>query len=649
MRTMTTQDEVLMGLNRRVVRLKIEVRDTSGTWHDITALDGVCFARSAEWGMTLDDQGLMATIDMFWWRFEDNMSFVVTGSRYSGLIGLNQEVKIYTAVMPEETQAPSTWMEMFHGTILRIDMGSGDGTVKLECRDKITDLLTYRWHEADATYGSSGGTNMETVIQNIMNDTLGAFAPTLYTPTSPGFAITEYNLEPKALIEAIRQLYLLIGWDCRVMWDDGTSAWRLTLYEPDRTTTTTQWTFSADQYQTFDAFEINVDSIRNYIVVYYDDGTRANGTDIQLQSQTASDATSINKYGRRWMELTEDPAKGIDTSGEASTLANNILSDLKDPVLSFGVQVGYFPFVQLNDFYEFEPENQRFTTSQDLAVYGFRHAVSYEGGAVTFLTCTGQPKSGMAIWTARQAGAVSPTHNTATPPTPTVSATSTPLGAIFNADWPKTGQWDTIEYHVSTTNGFTPDATTLAQSGRELAFYYADTSRTARYIKAIVKDRTGNQSAASTQATFTATGVSNSMMSDGMQRGVGVSPSSDQTGITTSPTKVAFDTVDFGYSSMFSNGTDAIQAQQNGMYRVTAQIIPGSTEATTWSAQIIHDTDGEVASTGTYPGDTPLQLDALVDMTTGDTITIQITFTGATVDIESTNTRWAVMPTTVSP
>lgn len=649
MRAMTTQEEVLMNSTERTVRLKVEVKDTGGTWRDLSDLDGVCYVIGAEWGETLDEPGLTANIEMFWHRFDDNMSFVITGARFSGYVGLNQEVRIYTATIPDADSMTPEWRQMFHGVIQDIDLTDNKGKAKITARDKIVDLLMYRWNEADTTYGSSGGTNLETVMQNILTAVLVGDAPTLYVPTSPGFAIVEYDLEPKSLMEAMRQLFLLIGWDCRPKWRSGTGQFELTLYDPDRTNTTAAWTFSADQYRTFDSFGVGVEHIRNVIDVWYYDGSTASGTDKQLSKYQASDATSITAYGRRWMELTEDPAKGINTAGEAQTLAESILSDLKDPEATFGIQVGYFPFAELNDLFAFEPENQRFTSQQKLATYAYRHAVSASGFAATYLTCTGKPKSGMAVWTARQAGVAVPAHDTSTPPTPTNTTTSGPLGMLIETGWPKAGDYDTVEFHKSSTASFTPSASTLAQSGRELAFYDSASDRGTKYYKVIIKDKSGNQSTASSETSGAASGISRSLMSDEMQRGVRVRPTSDQTGETVTGFTVEFDDVVWGYSSMFSDGADAIESQGEIIYMASAHIVPGSTEATTWAVRLVSDTNGTVYTSATVSGDVALSFVVPHECTTSETFTLEIDFTGGTVDIESTGTFFSMIPTTIAP
>lgn len=641
MRTMTAQQEKILSQPGRFVWSKLEVRDTGGTWRDMTNLNGVCYLKSFEVGQTLEEPGQSATLDMHWRRYEDSMSFVITGQRYEGYIGLNQQVKIYVACMPDSLMMPqpSDYIELFHGVIDTIDIA---GSGKIACRDYITATLQDRWVEADTYYGSSSGTDVEVLLGDILNDVLGLGAVTLYTPVSPGFAFIRQNVEPKPLFEALRHFYLTFGWDCRPKWRDLTSQFELTLYDPVRTKTTPDHTFGANQYRAFDAFGIDIARIRNVVELWYHDGSTVNGTDRQMKKYVAEDLASQAAYGRRWMQIVEDALKGIDTATEAQNMAEAILEDLKDPELSFGLQIPLFWPVELNDLYAFEPENQRFTTTQKLAVYAHRHVVDENGQANTYLTCSGRPKSGVAIWLQREARpGIAPTHDTSAPPKPTTSVVSTPLGAILSADYPKAGDWARVEFHESVTDGFTPSDATLIQAGKQMQMYRAYNDQTLRYYKMIVTDESGNQSEASTQLSGQALGVGRSMLAASLVDGVKAVPDADQTS-SSSPHTVDLETRVWGKASMFDATTDTITPAHNGVHDIRAHVVPGpSQDLSDWSVQVLKN--GNVLfDTGSLSPTETVSISILEELASSDDISLQVTFTGTTLSIDDAGTSLSV-------
>jgi hypothetical protein len=90
---------------------------------------------------------------------------------------------------------------------------------------------------------------MEQAVQRLLDDALGAGVITLYTPVSPSYTVTRFGYQREPVLDAIQRLVQSIGWDCRYLWDSGTSSFRLTLYNPPRAKTTPDLTIGPSQYR----------------------------------------------------------------------------------------------------------------------------------------------------------------------------------------------------------------------------------------------------------------------------------------------------------------------------------------------------------------------------------------------------------------
>ena len=286
---------------------------------------------------------------------------------------------------------------IFDGVIDEVS-ARDDNSIELICRDKIGADLADSWVEAVTQYGTPSGASpnelLEDVIQEIIDDNT-TLTPTLYVPGgSTSFAINEYNQQRQNVWTACQTVADLIGYKLEPRWRDSTGQFELTLYEPDRATSTVDFTHTPDAYVSVDVFGISRLEVRNVVKVSYTDsgGTR--------QSYTATDASSITRYGRLWMEIEEADDSPIDTAGEAQTMADAALADLAEPTALHAIRRFCFPIVQLGDYYTIAANDREYDSDQSLAVTSFRH----EGTANhvwTTIELRGKPSSGTRQWLRR--------------------------------------------------------------------------------------------------------------------------------------------------------------------------------------------------------------------------------------------------------
>lgn len=323
---------------------------------------------------------------------------------------------------------------------------------------------------------STVGTAVETVEQQILNDTMGIGVVTLNTPVSPAWLVKWFQVSRQLLFDELRLLADQIGWCIRPKFDAGSGTMKLTLYDPVRSNTTSARTFSKS-LATVKRAEIRIADIRNAIdLIFSDSQDLDSGGHPKRKKISVTDPASIAKYGRRWGEVQEADTSNIDTSAEATTLANAILSDLKEPSADFEVSVPLFPQIELTDLYTLAANGVHFDVDQKLAVVGFDHVYSADECTTTFRV-RGTPASGKSMWLQRMTDSENgETHAVATLDNvaiPLVTLLAPPVGGTAGTlAWAggKGNRPIKFEFHLSTSNGFTPDASTLQSISDERGF-----------------------------------------------------------------------------------------------------------------------------------------------------------------------------------
>lgn len=333
---------------------------------------------------------------------------------------------------------------------------------------------TARWDYAGAP--TSLGRPVEQVIQNILDDSraAGDSAVSLYVPSSPGWAIREFQQSRVKCLEAVRALAQQIGWDARMKWRAATSQFEFTLWEPERTKVDPEHSFSTRDYCDPTKLETDIANIRNkWTVIYSDASDRWPDGSAKRKSITVESAPSIAQYGEMFAEIQESSASNIADSTSAARLVNAALSDCAEPIADVAVSPVFgFPWVELGDLYEFDPGPRHFDFAQKFAVVRYSH--SFEAGALkTELVMRGKPALSPLAWidwstaTAIVIADVRamPSESAFTGPvTSTPAVTSTPGGlelSIIDDSTPSRADVD-YEVHLSTSPDFTPDESTLA-------------------------------------------------------------------------------------------------------------------------------------------------------------------------------------------
>lgn len=404
MRTTTAGELTTLAGTTRTTTLRVKVANGSGTMIDYSSyVESVSIDHDVDQpvgGCTISFTRATDPLQSFAPLRTDSTLNVDDTAAYAPALDLNRSVTVEVATTTIGVAiAGSDYKLMFKGTIDVVNFERSP--VSIVCRDLAAPLVD-RWIEAEATYGTGvagsgvGGRDIELVMQDILDDVFGAAVYPLYTPVSPGFDINTYRQSRMSVMDALQDLAQMIGWDIRFKWDDGTSAFRLTLSEPPRTKTVPDYTFAPSTYFDFTSANLDITNIRNVVTGSYRNSANLNNR----ATVTVSDATSITKYGRRFFYIQEADVSPIDTSGEMTTLITAALADLKDPKTEQEVDMPFFWPADISDLYRYSNNSVHYNTDQDIAVVELTHDLS-PGHHRTRVKVRGTPIGQYATWLGR--------------------------------------------------------------------------------------------------------------------------------------------------------------------------------------------------------------------------------------------------------
>jgi hypothetical protein len=370
-RTITPTERARLGAHANYY-IRVEVQDGSSTWRDLTAEGGVNYVDSATWTASIDQPTMTGTVSFK--REAGGLSlapFVATsalntiGGSYAPLLDIGRKVRISTAVTDTGVAPVSgDWKEVFLGVITDIDVASDP----MVC--SVADLgavLLAMQIETAKTYGDAGGTPVESVMQQILDDAAGVSTYTLVTPVSPTWNILPYEQAVGSVLDALRTLALQIGWDVRYRYD-ASNVFQLTFFSPDRAKTTVDDTVGPSEYVNVQRLSISDADIRNVVKVNYQDKTS-----LVIGSQEASDSGSIAEFGRRYMEIGEGSSSNIDTAAEALAMAVAAVSDLSQPLADQTIEQFYFWHIDVGDLLGYTANGVHYTDDQQFGVISYTH------------------------------------------------------------------------------------------------------------------------------------------------------------------------------------------------------------------------------------------------------------------------------------
>ena len=381
MRSLTAGEITVLGSAVRRNAYLVEAQNGDGTWIDLTDwLEGFGFGRTVDDPITKAtvrfrrDRSPASSFSLAPFMESSDLNVLDDGTTYSPTLDAGRGIRISIAtVAAGATPAGGDFHVVFRGEIDRVAWHRSP--VEVEARD-LMGKLRDRFIEEITTYGSDAGVDIEDVAQSILTDWLDG--ETLYGPSgtvadpfpsgdSPGFLVTTTDFGEISVFQALERLAQLIGWVFRYRWNADADDYVLTFYEPDRAKVAPDWTFAPNRYIDVTRLDVDRENIRNVIAITYP------GASEPLE---VSDASSITRYGRRWMQFIEGDDSPIDTEAEAQALIDAALSDLKEPDAEQEIVTLLFWPIELEDLYTFTANGTHYDTDQTWAVVGFQHEVA---------------------------------------------------------------------------------------------------------------------------------------------------------------------------------------------------------------------------------------------------------------------------------
>lgn len=392
----------LLGAARFRQTVRLELTDQNGVWTDVTNWLGTNWFDRATWTENQDQPVSTGTVTLV--REDRGVSMAPhmggspvnhLGAAYAPFIREGGGVRISIAYTPPGVVAAAPdFIEAFVGTYDSWKTQSGENTLDLECRGRgsyIVDTLTREkktYAKIDAETGE-GGRPAETVIQDILNDWLGAGVVALYTPVPSGTFVANIDVDiGKSTMEAARDIALSIGWDLRYRYD-AAGVSRLTFYKPGRTSAPgaeSIW-FAANEYLAVPRLETSVVDTRQIVRVDFTDAETEEPDFVEVEDAAALAAYGPPRGPKRWMQLAFKAGSPINTKDEATTLANAALSDLAWPYSDHDLEL--FPCwwpVQLGDYIGVRANTKVYDSDQSFGVFGFTHTLENSSGSTTLVT-----------------------------------------------------------------------------------------------------------------------------------------------------------------------------------------------------------------------------------------------------------------------
>lgn len=437
------------------VYVQSESQDADGTWQSHNTLQGTDWLTAFKYRGDADTPYVTGSVELARADRTLSMAPLITGSlinrnaaaAYAPFLDVGRRARVKTAVVAQG-MAPLTtdYRYVFDGYIDKVGIGGrDDNAITIECRD-LGALLVDTDIEVVRGYGSSGGTAVETVMQQILDDNLGAGAVTLYTPVTPNWFIHEFSQKLTSVMEALRALAKQIGYEVRYVYD-ASDVLRLTFYAPDRAKTIPDYTIGPVIYWDIPQLDLEITDVRNAWTVEFID--RATGNKL---TSIATDAGSIAKYKRRPAKIAYGYSSNIDSQTEADKMTAAAVADTSLPKALEVVDLNYWPIVDIADFVTLLSNGEHYDTDQQRAIFAYEHELR-DGDGTTTITTRGKPSGGYDTWMSLVGGILDG---------PSLTVIDTPgANQAANHTLTYTGSWDTIQLSINGAAWIVPGASPL--------------------------------------------------------------------------------------------------------------------------------------------------------------------------------------------
>ena len=297
MRTLTSAQETILGDPNRVTYYRVFIDGTNvEDW-----------LQSVTWSATTEGTAGTISVTLAMADADGNSVAPIVANT----IQLGDTLTVDTTTLDASTDSPTGWQTVADGVVTSIDWTGA--TVQVGATDRLMAHVQSRWIESERDYGTEDGELLHTTIQAILDDWTDGIGD-LYVPTAPGYRIRLYDEKRATVYDAINRLAGLAGWVLRQLWNESDDEFQLALVEPDRASSTADWTISGTgDYISLGRVAADLERVRNAVEVEWVDSGGITHTTVRTNS------TSIVSHGRRWMPI--EATAQINTETEAEALA----------------------------------------------------------------------------------------------------------------------------------------------------------------------------------------------------------------------------------------------------------------------------------------------------------------------------------------
>ncbi len=380
---------------------RVKIADANGELWDYSVRGRQDWGMAIEWSGDIDAPIATATVRIWREQVQINRSLAPFRSdsswnRDGPAVFTGRFIQIDVATPPlGQRPSESDYRTLFQGYTDGVD--SAETPMVIDARDIGAQIQDVFLIEDGTSIGATDPDLIQTRIQEVLDAAELPVAVDLYVPVAPDplVYVPPRVRKTQPVMEAVQDIAATNAWDLRARWSDELQNFVLTYKDPGRNRTDVDFSLPPSAYFSVKQLKVDRTDVRNDVTVTYKDiltGFR--------EAVRRSDATSVERYGRRMMIVQEDDNSPINSAELAIIMQNQILADFAEPKATSAVEMPFFWPVELHNRIRLEPNGVHMDDDLDLGVVAYRHAID-ERQSRTYIQTRGNAAGKYFQWLTR--------------------------------------------------------------------------------------------------------------------------------------------------------------------------------------------------------------------------------------------------------